>query len=81
MYPDQTQQGLTLLRHIKPGGYIEIHDLDPGFYCDDGTIPQDCASVQWATLFEEACAKMGRPIPRFETYGKGLSDAGFVDIE
>lgn len=68
-------------RHIKPGGYIEIHDLDPGFYCDDGTVPEDCASVQWATLFKEACARMGRPIPSFETYRKGLSDAGFVDIQ
>lgn len=69
------------LRHIKPGGYIEIHELDPGFYCDDDSLPSNCSSVQWANLFAEACTKMGRPLLNLQKYKEGLSDAGFVDVE
>ncbi len=69
------------LRHTKPGGYLEVHDIDPSFYCDDDTLPKDSSSCQWSELFLEACTKLRRPIPSVDAYKKGLEEAGFVDVE
>jgi hypothetical protein len=33
------------LRHTKPGGYLEVHDIDPSFYCDDDTLPKTVVLV------------------------------------
>jgi hypothetical protein len=60
---------------------LEIHEIDPAFYCDDDTLPKDSSARQWGELFHEACAKLGRPIPPVDAYKKWMEDAGFVDIE
>jgi hypothetical protein len=68
-------------RHTKPDGYLEIHEIDPSFYCDDNTIPEDSSACRWSELFLEACAKLGRPIPGVDAYKKWMEEAGFVDIQ
>jgi hypothetical protein len=67
-------------RHIKPNGYLEIHEIDPAFYCDDDTLPKDSSASQWSELFLEACAKLGRRIPSVDDYKKWMEEAGFVDV-
>jgi ubiquinone/menaquinone biosynthesis C-methylase UbiE len=68
-------------QHTKPGGYMEIHDIDPGQYCDDGTVTEDSSSVLWSQLFYEGCEKAGRPIPLIDSYKVMMENAGFVDIK
>ena len=59
---------------------MEIHDIDPGQYSDDGTVTEDCSAVRWAQLFYEGCKKAGRPIPPIDSYKVMMESAGFVDI-
>lgn len=66
---------------IKPGGWLEVNDIALPVFCDDGTFPEDSASVKWAHWFDEACIKIGQPVPKLEQYGKWLEEVGFVDIQ
>ncbi|KAL3476170.1 S-adenosyl-L-methionine-dependent methyltransferase [Aspergillus californicus] len=76
-YPRLFRQGLDAL---KPGGYMEMHDIDAGFHSDDNTIPADSRALQWSTLFLEGCKKIGHAIPSPEEYKTLMEDAGFVDV-
>ena len=77
-YPKLFRQAF---QHTKPGGYMEIHDVDPGQSCDDGTVTEDSSSVRWSQLFYEGCEKAGRPIPPIDSYKVMMESAGFVDIK
>lgn len=65
----------------KPGGWVEVNDMVLSVFCDDGTFPQDGASVRWATLFQEAATKFGQSVPELGQYKKWLEEAGFVDVQ
>lgn len=65
---------------LKPGGYFELHDIDPGFECDDDSIPENSSALQWSQLFLEACKKIGHAIPSPTEYKAMLEEAGFVDV-
>ncbi|PGH27758.1 hypothetical protein AJ80_00546 [Polytolypa hystricis UAMH7299] len=67
-------------KHLKPGGYLEMHDIDPGFYSDDDTIPADSAAAQWSQLFFEGCEKIGHRVPVASEYRTLFQEAGYVDI-
>jgi ubiquinone/menaquinone biosynthesis C-methylase UbiE len=77
-YPKLFRQAF---QHTEPGGYLEIHDIDPGQYCDDGTLAKDSSSVRWGELFYEGCERAGRPIPPIESYKLMMERAGFIDIK
>jgi hypothetical protein len=66
---------------IKPGGWLEVNDVALPVFCDDGTFPEDSASVKWAHWFDEACIKFGRPVPKLEQYKPWVEQAGFVDVQ
>lgn len=69
-----------VLKHLKPGGYIEQVEMAPGFKSDDGSLSPDTAYGQWHDLGVKCGLKMGKS---FETMYemKGLiSAAGFEDI-
>ncbi|KAK2757597.1 hypothetical protein FQN54_004566 [Arachnomyces sp. PD_36] len=66
--------------HLKPGGYMEMHDVDPGFYSDDNTIPEDSSAARWSVLFSEGCEKVGHRVPAVTEYKTLMAEAGFVDI-
>jgi len=68
-------------KHIKPGGYLEIHDLNPHFYCDDDSLPKDCANVTWSDIVVDAMSKMGKVILPLGEYKRLMEEAGFVGIE
>ncbi len=66
---------------VKPGGYLEIHDIDPSSYCDDGTLTPESKAIRWGELFKEGCTKGGRPLPPLDQYKNLMQDAGFTDIQ
>jgi len=66
---------------LKPGGYLEIHDIDPESYSDDGTLTSESNSVVWGKLFKEGCAKAGRAILPLEDYKRLMEDAGFTEVQ
>jgi trans-aconitate methyltransferase len=76
-YPQFFQQGFAA---VKPGGFLEMHDIDPGFYADDDSLPENSAAAEWGVLFKQGCTKAGRPILPLDDYRKLMEDAGFVNI-
>ncbi|KAF2836685.1 S-adenosyl-L-methionine-dependent methyltransferase [Patellaria atrata CBS 101060] len=71
----------SIYRTLKPGGYIEIHDLgDPEMHSDDGTLREDSSTVLWQKTFYQAMDVFGRHIATPEDYKKWLAEAGFTDI-
>lgn len=57
-----------------------MHEVDPGFECDDDSIPEDSSALQWSNLFFEGCKKIGHSIPSPTEYKTLMEDAGFVDV-
>ncbi|ERF76119.1 hypothetical protein EPUS_01452 [Endocarpon pusillum Z07020] len=77
-YPRLYRQAFDAL---KPGGYLELHELDPETYCDDGSYTESHAAMKWGKLFKEAVAKMGRTLPDLTQYKSLMEEAGFVDVQ
>ena len=65
---------------LKPGGSIEIVEIEFLTYCDDDSVPKDSAMVKWGELMIEAFGKMGKEEPDGEQYKKWLEDTGFEDV-
>lgn len=78
------------MRHLKPGGYIECHELDPMPRCDDGTMPPenpdgfcDYALHDWFDLNVRSGQvsdppRQFRVAPRMTRF---MNDLGFVDLQ
>ena len=71
---------LPLPRHLKPGGYFEIQEIDPRIASDDGSLQPHHVSHIWSNLMCEAAENYGRYVPRGTEYKYWLEEAGFVDI-
>ncbi|MCJ1300074.1 hypothetical protein MMC08_002868 [Hypocenomyce scalaris] len=67
-------------RHLKPGGYFEIQEIDPRIASDDGSLQPHHVSHIWSNLMCEAAENYGRYVPRGTEYKYWLEEAGFVDI-
>ncbi|KAL9603286.1 MAG: hypothetical protein Q9219_001309 [cf. Caloplaca sp. 3 TL-2023] len=71
------------LKHLRPGGYMECHELDVDARTDDGSLAENSAIKQWCRNQEEAMQKAGNMSLRItgEKLRRQLLDAGFVDVE
>jgi len=68
-------------RHIRPGGYFELQELDCRFTSDDGSLSEDSNLALWSKLICDASEMYNRPIPYYHEYRGWLEKAGFVDIQ
>ncbi|KAJ5380711.1 uncharacterized protein N7496_003139 [Penicillium cataractarum] len=77
-------------KHLKPGSYLECHEMDPKPRCDDGTMPPEnpdgysaFAVHDWFDLHMKASQEVEplrqfRIAPRIERW---MKEVGFVDVE
>ncbi|KAK6528493.1 hypothetical protein TWF281_009734 [Arthrobotrys megalospora] len=65
---------------VKPGGYFEILEPDSTIRCDDGSLAEGAALVQWNKLFITAAATLGTSVTDSPNYKEYFRNAGFVDI-
>jgi hypothetical protein len=72
---------LTYCSHLNPGGWIELLDPIPKVGCDDGSIPEDAAIVEWCRLLDEASTKNGTPLASILQCKQLLEDAGFINVQ
>lgn len=68
-------------RHLTPGGYFEIQEIDILPECDDGTLKPDSAMVRCAKLLGEAATIFGRSFPDVQGLVHVMRDVGFVDVK
>jgi SAM-dependent methyltransferase len=66
---------------LKPGGYIELQDLNFPARCDDDSAPRDSPIISWAYLMVEAAAKFNINLQASATFPQLLAAAGFVDVK
>jgi SAM-dependent methyltransferase len=67
--------------NLKPGGWVEIQDYEPGFYADDDpslSKAPNCLKV--ATLGNVASEKVGRIFAIAQLQKQKMIDAGFEDV-
>ena len=69
------------VRNLKPGGWVELQDVDGAVHCDDGTLPADWPLVRFCDVMVEAFAKMGTSSHAAMFGGKYLEEAGFTNIQ
>jgi ubiquinone/menaquinone biosynthesis C-methylase UbiE len=65
-------------QHLKPGGWVELQEVDVMAYSDDDSLPADSAFLEYIKALTQAAGMFGKPmdvVPKFEGY---LRDAGFV---
>ncbi|KAF8532070.1 S-adenosyl-L-methionine-dependent methyltransferase [Trichophaea hybrida] len=67
--------------HLKPGGYVEISDLEGAVHSDDGTMSKDNGALIYVELLSEALKKVGRPFPTAMDLRSHLEKAGFINVK
>ncbi|KAI9733770.1 MAG: hypothetical protein M1818_007184 [Claussenomyces sp. TS43310] len=68
-----------MMRHLTPGGWIEVTDISFPIRCDDGSLPLDSALYRWSEQMLEASYSLGRPLNSAESYKEQLENVGFVE--
>jgi SAM-dependent methyltransferase len=66
---------------LKPGGYIELQDLNFPARCDDDTAPPDSPIMVWSGHMMEAAQRIGLDLSISSTFPALLNAAGFVDVK
>lgn len=65
---------------LKPGGYLELKDLDSPFQCNDDTCGENSILQKWVQLWEEGNIRSGREWLSVSANIKSIiSAAGFFD--
>lgn len=65
---------------MKPGGYIELSELEITPTATNPNHPQPVIIFQWLDLFNEAMNKVGYNMRVAHTFKDLLTNSGFVDM-
>jgi len=66
--------------HIKPGGWVELHELDYVCHCDDGTQPVDYKFAEMMKHIGDALNIMGIDFHGAAKLEEQAREAGFINI-
>jgi SAM-dependent methyltransferase len=67
--------------NLKPGGYIELQDLNFPARCDDDSAPPESPLMEWSRLMMQGAAKFGIDLQASNTFAQLLAAAGFVQVK
>ncbi|ORY70306.1 S-adenosyl-L-methionine-dependent methyltransferase [Pseudomassariella vexata] len=70
-----------IFANLKPGGWVELQDVDGQVHCDDHTLPSDWPVLVFCNLMVEAFAKLGTQSHAASFVARYLQEAGFVNIQ
>ncbi|CAM1508773.1 Fc.00g056210.m01.CDS01 [Cosmosporella sp. VM-42] len=70
-------------KNLKPGGYIESHEVSVRFESDDESVENGGCLERWGKMFKEAGDRTGRSftIVEDDTQTISMEGAGFTNIE
>lgn len=67
--------------NLKPGGWMELQELDHIIHCDDNSVPDDYPVRQYCKITTQMSnKKLGIDIEVAPKLGKMMEDAGFTGI-
>ncbi|OKL57674.1 hypothetical protein UA08_06948 [Talaromyces atroroseus] len=67
--------------HLKPGGWLELHEPQSWITADDDSMARCEYTIQFQSKCVEAAQKFGKDINLAPTHKQRLIDAGFVDVQ
>ncbi|KAK0658353.1 Secondary metabolism regulator LAE1 [Lasiodiplodia hormozganensis] len=67
-------------RHLRPGGWVELHEMNYTPSCDDGSMPDDYQLAKLLSLIGQGLAAMGINLDGVHNIKSQLRDAGFVNV-
>ncbi|GME23778.1 Methyltransferase domain-containing protein [Neofusicoccum parvum] len=68
-------------RHIRPGGWVELHEMNYVPRCDDGSMPADYQFARMLELVGQGLAAMSINLNGVHSIKAQLEEAGFVDVQ
>ena len=69
------------LRHLKPGGWLELNDGAHRFFAEDGCGEADSPILKWwRVVFQESSRSNGIDIDDTYRHAQQMRDAGFIDV-
>jgi trans-aconitate methyltransferase len=68
------------LKHLAPGGYLEMQAVDGFFESDDGTAEQAVHAQAWIKSMLDGARNFGKPLDTCSKWKEQMEDAGFVDV-
>lgn len=68
-------------KHLKPGGWFEMHEAPIWCWSDDGSLKPDSALLQFLSTLEQASSKDGRSLNVCEKLKPWMIEAGFEDVQ
>ncbi|KAL9117532.1 MAG: hypothetical protein Q9187_005932 [Circinaria calcarea] len=68
-------------KHLKPGGYLEIQELDPRLASDDDSSNKSTMHHMYMNLCLGCLEERGQAIPVRSQYKAWVEEEGFVDIK
>jgi len=69
-----------MIRHIKPGGWVEQVELSSVMRSEDGSIPGGSAIQRWTGLFDDIGDKLGITFRAAESAYPAITEAGFINV-
>lgn len=66
--------------HIKPGGWVELHELDYICHCDDNTLPPDYKFAELMQYLGTALGVMGIDFWGASKLEEHAREAGFINV-
>ncbi|KAK3192095.1 hypothetical protein K4F52_001722 [Lecanicillium sp. MT-2017a] len=70
-----------IYEHLKPGGWVELQDVDGDVHSDDNTVPDDWPVKRFTEILIEGFAQFGTNAHAAAFGRHYLEDAGFVNIQ
>jgi metalloendopeptidase OMA1, mitochondrial len=71
-------------KYLRPGsGYLELHEIDPQPFCDDGSMPEDWKLAEWESKISEASEEKlvpPRPMRVAQDLEQWMLDCGYEDV-
>jgi hypothetical protein len=65
---------------VKPGGWLEIQEMDPELNSDDGTHLNSTWHLKFIDHLVKGAKKYGKSIARHDQFERWFEKAGFVDV-
>lgn len=69
------------MKHLKPGGWLEIQDFEATIKSDDGTVTEGSFLKQWVDDMATVSEKFGKNYNAIVLQEDLMRDAGFVNIK
>jgi cyclopropane fatty-acyl-phospholipid synthase-like methyltransferase len=67
--------------NLKPGGWIEMQDLNFPARCDDHTAPPDSPLMAWSSYMMQGAARFGIDLESSNQFPQLLASCGFTNIQ